>query len=239
MNFKKFIFTFSIITIAVMVAVSLVSHGGEVLEAVATPLSRPLVIIDAGHGGFDGGAVAADGTEEKDLNLNIALKLQEVLELYGFETIMTRTTDTALGGGKDSGTTKQNDLRARVEIMNSQPDAIVISVHQNKFEQPEVKGLQVFYNQSTVGAKTLGEAIQGYANENLQSEKPRFAKNDTRKVQILEKSTNPTVIVECGFISNPTDLENLKNEDYCYTLSFCIANGILNYMQGEENGTES
>ncbi len=181
--------------------------------------------------------MAPDGTEEKDLNLNISLKLQKILELYGFDTIMTRTSDIALGGGKDSGTTKQNDLIERVEIMNSQKDAIVISVHQNKFEQQSVKGLQVFYNQNTEGAKALGEAIQGYVNENLQSEKPRYAKSDTRKVKILEKSTNPTVIVECGFISNPIDLENLKNEDYCYTLSFCIANGILNYMQGEKNVT--
>ncbi len=197
-----------------------------------------IVLVNASHGGFDGGAIAADGTEEKDLNLNVALKLQEVLELYGFDTLLTRSTDTALGGGKDSGTTKQNDLSARAELMNSVSDAIVISVHQNKFEQSEVHGLQVFYNQSTEGSKALGEAIQDYANENLQSEKPRIAKNDTRNVYILERSQNPTVIVECGFISNPTDLENLKSEDYCYTLSFCIANGISNYIQGEENGSK-
>ncbi len=194
-------------------------------------------MANSAHGGFDGGAVAPDGTEEKELNLNIALKLREVLTLYGFDTILTRTTDQALGGGKDSGTTKQNDLSARVELMNSQSGAMVVSIHQNKFEQPQVKGLQVFYNQSTAGSKELGEAIQAYANENLQPQKPRIAKSDIKGVQILEKSKNPTVIVECGFLSNPTDLKNLKDQDYCYTLSFCIANGILNYLQGEENGS--
>lgn len=194
-------------------------------------------MANSAHGGFDGGAVAPDGTEEKELNLNIALKLREVLTLYGFDTILTRTTDQALGGGKDSGTTKQNDLSARVKLMNSQSGAIVVSIHQNKFEQSQVKGLQVFYNQNTSGSKELGEAIQDYVNENLQPQKPRIAKSDIKGVQILEKSQNPTVIVECGFLSNPTDLMNLKDQDYCYTLSFCIANGILNYLQGEENGS--
>ena len=195
-------------------------------------------MANSAHGGFDGGAIAPDGTEEKDLNLNISLKLSEVLELYGFNTVMTRTSDHALGGGKDSGTTKQNDLAARVEMMNSYSEALVISIHQNKFEQSSVHGLQVFYNANTVGGKSLGEAIQDYINKNLQTDKPRIAKADTRGVQILEKSQSPTVIVECGFLSNPTDLENLKDEDYCYTLCFGIANGIINYMQGEENGSQ-
>ena len=226
------------LALLLMVIAASVEPIPDILTTAAKPVTTPTVIIDAGHGGFDGGAVAPDGTEEKDLNLNISLKLSEVLRLYGFDTLLTRTTDEALGGGKDSGTTKQNDLSARVELMNSREDAIVVSIHQNKFEQSQVKGLQVFYNQNIGGSKELGEAIQDYINENLQAEKPRIAKSDTRGVQILNKSQNPTVIVECGFLSNPTDLENLQDEDYCYILCFGIANGIINYMQGEENGSQ-
>ena len=238
MNFGRCFSPLAVLILFVIIISVAVKPTREAFATAGKPVTTPTVIIDAGHGGFDGGAVAPDGTKEKDLNLNISLKLQEILTLYGFDAILTRTTDAALGGGKDSGTTKQNDLRTRVELMNSREDAVVVSIHQNKFQQSEVHGLQVFYNQNTQGAKALGEAIQNYVNENLQTDKPRIAKADTRHVQILEKSQNPTVIVECGFLSNPTDLENLKDEDYCYTLCFGIANGIINYMQGEENGSQ-
>lgn len=238
MNSKRWFSAVAVLSVLVMLIAASVEPIPDILTTAGKPATTPTVIIDAGHGGFDGGAIAPDGTEEKDLNLNISLKLQEVLNLYGFDVILTRTSDEALGGGKDSGTTKQNDLSARVELMNSREDAIVVSIHQNKFQQSEVHGLQVFYNQSTGGAKKLAEEIQNYINENLQPKKPRIAKSDTRGVQILNKSKNPTVIVECGFLSNPTDLENLKSEDYCYTLCFGIANGIINYIQGEENGSK-
>ncbi len=215
------------------------SNAKKTIQTATKPrISPPTIVIDAGHGGFDGGAVADDGTEEKDINLNISLKLDKVLKLYGFKTLLTRTEDTALGTANDSGTTKQNDLAERVKIMNSQTDALVISIHQNKFEQADVKGLQVFYNSKTANAKELGEAIQGYVNDNLQEEKPRVAKADTRGVHILEKSVNPAVIVECGFLSNPEDLKKLKNDEFCYTLCYNIANGIINYIQGEENGSK-
>ncbi len=190
----------------------------------------PTVIIDAGHGGFDGGAVADDGTTEKVLNLQISVKLAEILQEYGFKTVLTRKNDTALCDPSLKGRQGKNaDLARRVEIANSTPNSLFISIHQNKFDSEKVCGLQVFYNGASEKSASLAECIQSSVHRDLQPDNNRVAKSDTRKVYILENSKIPTVIVECGFISNKSELASLKSSSYRCSVAFCIANGILEY----------
>lgn len=191
------------------------------------------IIIDAGHGGFDGGAIAQDNTYEKDLNLSIAIRLKSVLSVYGYNIIMTRETDVALGSDSDSSTSKAKDLGERVRIMGKHPDAIFVSIHQNKFEQSKVRGFQTFHNGSEY-SKLLAESIQNIANDTFGEETARVSKEDGRDVYILKNASIPSVIVECGFISNSEELEMLKSETYQQSLAFVIANGILKYYSEKQ-----
>ena len=193
------------------------------------------VIIDPGHGGFDGGAVAPDGTLEKDINLKVALKLQKALQSLGIQVVMTRDTDKALGSvGGSVATNKQADLKHRADVMKQYPGALFLSIHENKFEQENQWGLQTFYTAGDENAKILGEAIQSSVVTNLQPNNKRLSKADNRKVYILKNAVIPAVIVECGFLSNSEDLKNLKSDSYVGKLSLCIADGILNYYNVTE-----
>lgn len=196
------------------------------------------IIIDAGHGGFDSGAVATDGTLEKDLNLSIAKRLKSHLSGLGYNIILTRETDEALKTEEtDSEASKRGDMKRRVEIMNAYPDAIFLSIHQNKFEQESVCGLQVFYS-SKETSDILAKSIQAEWNERL-TDRPRDAKADTRGVYILRNASVPAVIIECGFISNSDELRKLKSEKYQNELCFVLERGIINYykeIEEKKNG---
>ncbi len=197
-------------------------------------------MANSAHGGFDGGASAEDGTAEKTINLKIADKLNQVLVAYGYKTVLTRDGDYALGSNKNSKTTKQLDLVARTEYMQKYPNSIFVSIHQNKFSDPSVHGFQTFYSNNAEGSKRLAETIQGSVVKYAQPENTRPVKSDSRGVYIMEKATVPTVIVECGFLSNPNDLINLKSESYQTLLAFSIANGIVEYyinLKEDKNGS--
>ncbi len=189
--------------------------------------SKPIVIIDAGHGGFDGGAVAFDGTVEKELNLEISLKLQAVLESLGYETVAVRTTDTAVNDKGDSGTSaKVSDIKNRVKLMKKYPNAVFVSIHMNKYSTTQPHGAQVFYSNSD-GSKQLAENIQNSVANLVQPDNHRVIKATTKDIYLLSHATIPSVIVECGFLSNPEDLQNLKDEAYQLKLAVAIAAGIL------------
>lgn len=191
------------------------------------------VIIDAGHGGFDSGAVACDGTYEKNINLALSIKIADMFNELGYNAVLTRTTDTALANENDTKATKRGDLKKRLEYMTKYPDAVFLSIHQNKFSENSVHGLQTFYKDGDICAENLAKSIQKYVTENLQPDNTRTAKTDTRKVYLIKNATVPTVFVECGFISNKQDLENLKNKEYTSALAYCIVAGTLEYYNNE------
>ena len=190
-----------------------------------------IIIIDAGHGGFDAGASANDGTLEKNINLEIATALNDILVVYGYNTLLTRTDDNALSVDKSSNTTKQQDLECRVDFTKKYPNSIFISIHQNKFEMPSVHGFQTFYSKNHSNSKLLAECIQGSAKKIVQPDNERPVKEDTRKVYIMEKIMVPAVIVECGFLSNAEELAKLKSESYRMLLAYSVADGILMYLK--------
>ena len=193
----------------------------------------PIIIIDAGHGGFDGGAVANDGTVEKDINLKISLYLQEYLELSGLNTIMTRYDDVSL---EDEGINtirkkKTSDIHNRLKLMEETDNAIFISIHQNKYPQEKYSGLQVFYSpNNSEQSSLLARNIQENVVELLQPENERQIKECGTSVYLIYNALKPAVLVECGFLSNYNEAQLLKTEQYQRKIAFCIATGIQDYI---------
>ena len=201
-------------------------------EASSMPSTQKTVIVDAGHGGDDGGAIGIDGTVEKDINLDIALKLEKILKFYGFNVIMTRTQDVmTCDDGLDSlRKRKISDIHNRFELMRKNPDAIFISVHQNKFEDSSQHGTQVFYSGNDERSKELAEAIQTSVTLTLQRKNDRVVKKSGSGIYLLYHAKIPAVIVECGFISNSDEVKKLKDESYRMKLAILIADGLLKYI---------
>lgn len=201
-------------------------------EASSMPITQKTVIVDAGHGGDDGGAIGIDETVEKDINLDIALKLEKILKFYGFNVIMTRTQDVmTCDDGLDSlRKRKISDIHNRFELMRKNPDAIFISVHQNKFEDSSQHGTQVFYSGNDERSKELAEAIQTSVTLTLQRKNGRVVKKSGSGIYLLYHAKIPAVLVECGFISNSDEEKKLKDESYRMKLAILIADGLLKYL---------
>lgn len=195
---------------------------------------RPVLILDAGHGGFDGGAVAPDGTVEKNINLKIAVGLRDLLTQNGFKVIMTRESDVSTEDVESDkiATRKKSDLKNRLKLMNDYPDAVFVSIHLNKFTTSAANGSQVFYNASIGDSKKLGDDIQKSIVKLLQPENQRINKPATSSTYILYNATIPAVLVECGFLSNTAELKRLKTEEYQNKIAFSIFCGIMNYYGG-------
>ena len=188
---------------------------------------RNLVVLDPGHGGKDPGKVGADEELEKDINLAISLKVREKLEEDGMEVVMTREEDVMLSDG-DADNKKLEDLNSRIGIINEQQPAIAVSIHQNSYSDPAVRGAQVFYFTHSDKGKQAAEA--------LQEELLEFDQENTRDIKanntyyLLKKTEVPTVIVECGFLSCPGEAELLTDEAYQEELAGAIAKGIESWV---------
>ncbi len=200
----------------------------------------PIIIIDAGHGGEDGGAVADDGTLEKNINLDISLKLRDIISVYGYKTKLIRQTDTDLHTEGDTiRQRKISDINHRFDIMKSYDNCLYVSIHQNKFNDSRIHGAQTFYSPNNYESKTLASFIQKSISSQLQSDNNRVIKKSGTDIYLLYNAIKPTVMVECGFISNTNELKNLKNYDYQKQMAFSIAFGIINYNLSEvKNGSE-
>ena len=189
------------------------------------------IIIDAGHGGFDGGAVADDGTLEKNINLVIASNLKQLCKLGGFEVIMTRDSDTGTEVDESDSISnrKKSDMKRRLAVIEENPDAIFVSIHLNKFTTSTASGAQVFYSKNNSNSETLAENIQKSMVDLIQKENTRTIKQADNSIFLLKKSSIPSIIIECGFLSNYEELKLLKNYDYQRKIAFAIYCGILNY----------
>ena len=198
-------------------------HGLRAQAAVAGEAAIPrIIVLDAGHGGADGGASGPDGTRECDLNLAITLKTDAVLGLLGEETLLLRSTDTDLSSSdaKSISQKKVSDIRRRVELKNSQPGAILVSIHCNTYSQEKYHGAQVFY---TGGAKEFGETMQLALKNGVDPSNARMAKAVSPDVYLMNHIKVPGILVECGFLTNQEELTNLKDPDYQTRLAVTIA----------------
>lgn len=218
------------------------SKSHTVSSSASVKNGNPVFIIDPGHGGEDGGTSAKDGTVEKGINLSIALKLKDLMQFAGYDVIMTREKDTLIydSNAKTIRQKKVSDIRNRMKMINDNPNSILISIHQNYFENPVYNGAQVFYSKNNPKSKVLAEEIQHCISSKLQKDNKRIVKKTGTEIYLLYHAKTPAVMVECGFLSNIDETEKLKDEEYQKKIALSIFGGILNYLENSnENEGES
>lgn len=187
------------------------------------------IVIDAGHGGEDGGAVSGSGVVESEINLAIALKLDAMLALLGVDTVMTRTEDISIysEGSETLRQKKSSDLKNRVELINGQEAGFLVSIHQNKFTSGKYSGAQVFYS----ARDALGAEISVYAQENLRlvlnPENKRQSAVISDSIYLMKNINCSGILVECGFLSNTAELELLQDPDYQMDIAKALAATLL------------
>lgn len=204
------------------------SGEGENSGAGSAAGQKGTIVIDAGHGGDDPGMIGPSGINEKVLNLVYAKKLKELLEAQGYRVVMTRETEDGLYDENQSNK-KAQDMERRVEIIEESAPLLTVSIHQNSYPDASVSGPQVFYFQHSVEAEKLAAAIQNAMNTELEIERPRTHKGNT-SYYILKRSSSVTVIVECGFLTNPQEEAKLQQEEYQNQVAQAICDGVLAYQ---------
>lgn len=196
----------------------------------------PTVVIDAGHGGEDGGTVGVNGLLEKDVNLDIALRLRDLLTANGISVVMTRTEDVLLydRNADYEGRKKSLDLAARRQIAENTPNCIFVSIHMNSFPDPRYDGLQVWYSPNRPESEVIAETIQKTAKAVLQPENERQTKAANSAIYLLHRLTVPAVLVECGFLSNPAEAAKLATDDYRRDVAFALFLAVSQVCYGTD-----
>ena len=190
------------------------------------------IVLDAGHGGEDGGASSTSGELEKEINLAITMSLRDLLVANGVPVVLTRSEDILLYDKTVDyrGRKKALDLAARRKIAENTPNAIFISIHMNAFPQSQYKGLQVWYSQNNPASLTLAQSVQQFTADQLQPENNRRVKAATSSIYLLHHLTCPAILVECGFLSNPEEASLLASEEYQNKLAFLLFLAISDGM---------
>lgn len=233
---KKKYFNVLFFGLVIISIIILSKKGIEVMNSNSKKESnRLIVVIDAGHGGFDPGKVGINNSLEKDINLSIALKVKLFLEQNDIKVIMTREDDNGLYQESDTNK-KVADMRKRIEIIEKSGAVIAVSIHQNSFTQESSKGAQVFYYQQSEDGKELANILQDQIKKSMNDGNNRLAKSND-SYYMLKKSVCPLVIVECGFLSNRIEADLLITEEYQEKMAWAIHLGILNYLN-QEKGLE-
>lgn len=217
------------LAVLLIAAAFLIVRTAAQLHAVETAAIREpsCLVIDAGHGGIDGGAIAANGAKESDINLAIALKLEKLAELVGVRTVMTRTDDSRRTDILSYS--EHEDLVHRTQIINAVPNAVLISIHQNCYPTSQPWGAQVLYAVGT-DSRRLGQMTHENLVSALQPENRRLAEPASSGLYITSNVTCPAILVECGFISNDLELERLTDDSYQSSLAAVLMASYLQYI---------
>ncbi|MBR6052037.1 MAG: N-acetylmuramoyl-L-alanine amidase [Clostridia bacterium] len=233
MNVKNSALFFVVKFSAFSLAVALVATymGSAVAKTASISVDKPIrtIVIDAGHGGIDGGAVADDGTLEKDLNLALAKTVERLLISLGADVVMTRTDDVMFAESS-SPHKKLDDLTHRIKTTESAVDAVFVSIHMNKFPVQKYSGLQVYYSKNNEESHALADVLQSAAQAYIQPQNARQTKAAGDEIYLLSKLTCPAVLIECGFLSNHDELALLKTEEYRNKLAAVIAVTVTEYV---------
>lgn len=191
---------------------------------------KAIIVIDAGHGGNDPGKIGVNGAKEKDINLNIAMFLEQYLTAQDIQVTMTRTSDTGLYS-EGTSNKKAEDMRNRVKLVNDSQADLLVSIHQNSYTAAKYTGAQVFYYKGSLEGRRLAESIQNRLVSGLDPDNHRAAK-DNSEYYLLKNAPAAAVICECGFLSNPEECEKLSDENYQRQVAWNIYMGIMNYLNG-------
>ncbi len=233
---KIFILSFIAFCIIFVIIASLFTFlSGNIFFSVSSYNEEtilPTVIIDAGHGGEDGGTVGVNGALEKDLNLILAKKLAEYLEALGVRVVLTRSEDILLydRNADYMGHKKLLDAKERLRITEAHENAIFVSIHQNAFTDGKYSGAQIYYSPNALQSKQLALTIENAIRSSLQPENKRAAKPSSGRIYLLDRLECPAVLVECGFLSNNNECELLCNEEYQNRLCAVLASAIFEYI---------
>lgn len=235
LNVKQFAFTLC----AVIVSAVLI-FGIDIVYTNATSKTEsdalPVIIIDAGHGGEDGGAQSSSGILEKDINLSISQKLEAIFNSIGFKTLMIRNSDEMIydSSCKTIREKKVSDIHNRMNLMNEYPNCIFLSIHQNHFSESKYHGAQVFYSKNNPESEVIAENIQKSIVEKLQNENERMIKPSGTEIYLLYHAKTPAVMVECGFLSNGGEAQLLNDETYQKKMAVAVADGIIKYLNNRK-----
>jgi N-acetylmuramoyl-L-alanine amidase len=195
-------------------------------------VNKKVIVLDAGHGGIDGGCVSVNGVAEKGINLAIVQSLRDCFEIAGFEVICTREDDRSIhdSGVEGIGKQKLSDMKNRLEIMNRYDNALVLSVHQNQFTDPGYSGAQMFFPKDSAEGQRLAECMRSQFKELLQPKNMRETKPVGKEMYLMHNAKNTAVMVECGFLSNPQEAKLLESPDYQKKVAFTIFTGAKEYL---------
>lgn len=221
---------YALVFTAVLLTV-LIGNRAVTVMSESTPLQdRICIIIDAGHGGVDGGATSCTGILESTINLQIALRLEDMLHLMGYNTRMIRTTDESIyTQGETIAAKKVSDLKERVRIVNETEKALLISIHQNYFSDDRYSGAQVFYP-NTDGSKELASLMQAAIVTHANPGSSRKIKS-AHGIYLMEKIQCTGILIECGFLSNPIEEAKLNMPSYQKQLCGIISASVANYLE--------
>lgn len=239
MKHKYFNIVFAILVLMSIILLS--DKSVAVMKRIFQPVDKEgdkgIIVIDAGHGGFDPGKVGVNGAKEKDINLAIAMDLKKLLENEDYEVVMTRDTDCGLYQETDKNK-KSTDMKNRVKIIDEVKPLLAVSIHQNSFTQESSRGAQVFYYNGSVEGEKFARIMQQTIKDVIADGNHRIEKSNTA-YYMLKKSSCPLVIIECGFLSNPAEANLLVSEDYQMKMAEAIKQGIISYLSSEEGKNEN
>jgi N-acetylmuramoyl-L-alanine amidase len=231
---KTIIAASAVLFIVICAALWVVARHSRPLPSMGESLlgPAPAVMLDAGHGGLDGGAVSQAGMAEAGINLAIADKARGVLAFLGVPAAMTRETADSLNFDADASirANKNADLKARLALAEAYPDALFLSVHLNNFTSSAYHGAQVFYAAKRPESAPLAQALQRRLREVLDPDNTRAAKPAPDRVYLMTNAPCPAVTIECGFLSNPAEAEKLARDDYQTWVALAIAAGAADYL---------
>ena len=229
-NYGKLIWC--LLTIVALLAILLLSPVADYIQTSGEPPVQTLV-IDAGHGGEDGGAVAENGTLESEINLDIALRLEALADFWGIPVVMTRSTPEIQypENAETLSAKKKADQNARIGLIQSIPGAVLISIHQNYYPSAAPWGIQVFYGVVS-GSEPLAEIAQENLTEQLAPDNRRLASPINESIYLMRKAECPAILVECGFLSNASELEKLETESYRTELAAVLLASYQEYTEG-------
>lgn len=211
--------------LAVAAAVLIMLSGCEYLPVMSESHKAYTIVIDPGHGGIDGGASTVAGVKESDINLEVSGRLESLFGFLGYRVVMTRTEDTHLGGADFK---KSSDIKARLSIAEENAADILISIHQNHYSDSRYGGSQVFYG-SAEGSDALAQLVQSDLKTALDPSNNRTIKSGTDAAYLMKNSGCTAILVECGFLSNPIDAENLQKDDYQKKIAMAVAAGLMQF----------
>ena len=232
MKLKKMgleIMTYVLVLGGFLCAAILGSRAVTVVSQMVPVEREHIIIIDPGHGGEDGGATSCTGVPESRFNLEIAHRLEDLLHLLGYDTLMTRETDVSIYTQGDTiAGKKASDLKERVRIVNSQENALLVSIHQNLFPDSRYSGAQVFYS-STEDSDELAKAMQARFVQTINPGSNRQAKK-AEGIYLMQHVNCTGILIECGFLSNPQEEAALRSVDYQQKLCCVIATGLTEFL---------